>query len=204
MSRYDGNDAAGHTALGGDADLVGPLPGIVIHAAAMHDAEHVLNKFRGHRSLARDWVDAVVGQGRRHDGEIPAIHEHRTLAEVDFENVLGLTPNHIAVAHQIGNRAIAVSRLAFGAKDGLIEVEFAPGETRQGVSHGADALFWGIAGKKLRNRNRPGVHHRVVGLVRCVVENNRIKRIPRRLDADFVKNGRAAVTGEGMCIGEWF
>jgi hypothetical protein len=79
-----------------------------------------------------------------------------------------------------------------------------PGETRQGVSHGTDALFWGVAWKKLGNRNRPSVYHRVVWLVRRVVENNRIKRVPRRLDADLVKNGRAAMTGEGMCIGEWF
>jgi hypothetical protein len=41
-------------------------------------------------------------------------------------------------------------------------------------------------------------------VVRYVVENDRIKRITRRLDADFIENVRAAMTGEGMCIGEWF
>ena len=62
----------------------------------------------------------------------------------------------------------------------------------------------GYRREKLRDGNRAGVYHRVVGVVRYVVENDRIKRITRRLDADFIENVRAAMTSEGMCVGEWF
>ena len=43
LARDHGDDAAGDAALGRHADLVGPLAGIVVHAAAVHHREHVLD-----------------------------------------------------------------------------------------------------------------------------------------------------------------
>ena len=59
-------------------------------------------------------------------------------------------------------------------------------------------------GYNSHNGDGSGVHHRIVGAVRYVVENDRIEWISRRLDADFIENGRPAVAGKGIPIGERF
>src|SRR5918998_2673737 len=40
LTGYDGHDATAHAALGGDAYIEGPLTGGVVHAAAVHHAQH--------------------------------------------------------------------------------------------------------------------------------------------------------------------
>ena len=45
LAGHDGDDAAADAALGRQADAVGPLAGVVVHAAGVHDAEHVLDVF---------------------------------------------------------------------------------------------------------------------------------------------------------------
>src|SRR5437773_797967 len=40
----DSDDAATHTALGRDADVIGPMPRIIIHAAGEHDGKRAANR----------------------------------------------------------------------------------------------------------------------------------------------------------------
>ena len=43
LSRDDREDAAGDAALRRHADLVGPLAGIIVHAATVHHGQHVVD-----------------------------------------------------------------------------------------------------------------------------------------------------------------
>lgn len=47
-------------------DLESKLSGVVVHATAVHQAEHVLNSFVGKNPLPGDRTDSSVGEGARH------------------------------------------------------------------------------------------------------------------------------------------
>jgi hypothetical protein len=99
-----GIEAAGHPALGWNAHFVRPMPSVAVHAAAVHDGEHIKDEFGRHGG---NRVHAPIGQGRRHNREIPAIHEQRALLEINIEDVLGVALEHVAAAHQISDGPIA-------------------------------------------------------------------------------------------------
>src|ERR671916_3054068 len=52
LSGDDGHDAPAHAALGGDAHVEGPLTGGVVHAAAVHHAQHFSYVVEGKRPLS--------------------------------------------------------------------------------------------------------------------------------------------------------
>jgi hypothetical protein len=58
----------------------------------VHDGEHIMDEFGRHGGISANWVHAPIGQGRRHNREIPAIHEQRALLEINIEDVLGVAP----------------------------------------------------------------------------------------------------------------
>ena len=69
---HDGADAAADAALGGNADAIGPLAGVVVHAAGEHDAEHVLDVLLLDGPLLVIGIDAAVGQRGAHHGQVVA------------------------------------------------------------------------------------------------------------------------------------
>jgi len=88
LPRNDGDDAPRHAALGRHADLVGPLPGIVVHAAGVHHGENVAHILRLEHGFAGDRVGPVIGQRGGHDGEIASRDVDRALAEIEIEHVV--------------------------------------------------------------------------------------------------------------------
>ena len=55
-------------------DLESKLSRIVVHATAVHEAEHVLDSFVGKNPLPCDRTYASVGQGACHHGHALAVH----------------------------------------------------------------------------------------------------------------------------------
>ena len=47
-------------------DLEGKLSGVVVHATAVHEAEHILDSFVGKNPLPCDRADSPVGEGAGH------------------------------------------------------------------------------------------------------------------------------------------
>src|SRR4051794_3063902 len=88
LPRHHRNDTAADAALGGEADLVSPLTGRIVHAAAIHHAEDVLDVARLDRALPGDGIDAGVGECRAHHGQVVTIDERRALLEVEIERLL--------------------------------------------------------------------------------------------------------------------
>jgi hypothetical protein len=62
--------------------------------------------------LARDRVDAVVGERRRHDREVTAIHRDRTLAKVDLDDGHRIVFEDVEVAEHVPDRTVAMARAA--------------------------------------------------------------------------------------------
>ena len=94
LSRNDRDDAAGDAALRRHADLVGPLAGIIVHAAAVHHGEHIMDVFAWQRLDAGYRIDAAGGKRRRHHGQVGAGDAHRALAEIDVEHGLRRAADH--------------------------------------------------------------------------------------------------------------
>merc|ERR1719483_385377 len=57
---------ARHSRLGGQTNLECKLSGVVVHATAVHEAEHVLDGFVGENPLSGDWTDSPVGKSAGH------------------------------------------------------------------------------------------------------------------------------------------
>ena len=71
---------ARHSRLGGQTNLIksvifpvyisknleGKLSGVVVHATAVHETEHILDGFVGQNSFPGDWTDSPVCQGACH------------------------------------------------------------------------------------------------------------------------------------------
>lgn len=47
--------------------MEGELPGEVVHAAGVHQAQSVSHRLGAQNTLSCDWTKAAIGQSRRHD-----------------------------------------------------------------------------------------------------------------------------------------
>lgn len=74
---------------------------------------------------ARDWIHAVVGECCSHDRQIAAVAENGALLEVEVEDLVDVVADHAEVQHEVGDRAVAVTRGAFGHEDGHINLHLA-------------------------------------------------------------------------------
>ena len=91
--------------------------------------------FRLHRPLARERVDAAIGEGRSYDCEVHRVDQQRALTEIEIEVVLDVAVDHSGVQLQKSNCAVSVTRGAFGAIDILIHRQAPSGE---GLEHVED------------------------------------------------------------------
>jgi hypothetical protein len=181
----DGEDASAHPALGGNADLVGPLAGEVVHAARVHDAEHVADVLALQGSLAGDRVDAGVGERRGHDRQVPAGDRDRALAQVQLEGGLDVAVEHPLAAHEVGGGPVAVGRLQLRLVGLLVDRKVVvAGVAALSVHHPLDALGDVRALDQVGRGERPGVDHRVVRPVVARIELERVERVATRLDPD--------------------
>src|SRR4029078_5410132 len=141
LAGNDCNDAARDPALGGHADLVRPFASIIVHAAGIHHRQHVAHVFRLEHFLSGDWIGAVIGEHRRHDGEIAGGDVDRALAEIEVEHVVWIAFDHARVEHHVGDGAIAVACSLLGAKHRLVDTERSPGEIAEQREHVDGTLF---------------------------------------------------------------
>src|SRR5262245_29244190 len=61
LSGQHGDDATADAALGRQTDAVAPLAGVIVHAATMHDAQHVFYVLLVESAFAGERVDAAIG-----------------------------------------------------------------------------------------------------------------------------------------------
>ncbi len=118
-----GDDATRDAALGREADRVDPLARVVVHAARVHDTEHVRDVLGRERLLAGDRVGAAVGERRRHHREVAAVDEERALPEVQVEGIVDVTVEHPERPHQVRDRAVAVAGRGLRPQHGVVDVE---------------------------------------------------------------------------------
>lgn len=135
LAGEDGEDTAGDAALGGHADLVEPASGGVIHAAGGHDAEHAFDVFAAEGLFAGGGVDAAIGECGGHEGEVAAGDRDGALAEVGFDDRLGIGFEDVEIAEHVADGAVAVAGGAFGAVDGFVAGQFTAGVAFERLEH---------------------------------------------------------------------
>ena len=94
---YDEDDDTAHTRLGGQSNLEGELSTVVVHAAAVHETEDVLDGVTGQDSLASDGTDASIGQRtgqHRHTGRG---HLYGAGLDVEVQDVLDVDPSALVM-----------------------------------------------------------------------------------------------------------
>ncbi len=184
LGRQGGDDASADAALGRNADAIGPLAGIVVHARRRHHRQRAGNRVGCRHRLVGHRIDAAIGQRARHDSEIARRHEDRTLAEIDVEDVVDVALHYGVVVQQVTDGAVAVAGRALRLEHRFVDGQLASGEAAQRVEHaieGAAAL--GVV-DQARAGNRSGVDHRIERPI-VGVEADRIERFTARLDADL-------------------
>ena len=77
-------------------------------------------------ALAGHRVLAAVGEGRRHQGDVAAVDEHRALAEVAVEHALDVGVEDPEAAQHVADRAVAVAGVVLGRVDGLVDLQRPP------------------------------------------------------------------------------
>ena len=189
------DDAPGHAALGRQSDAIRPLARVVVHPARTHHAQHVLDAFVLERALSGERIHAVIRQRRRHDREHAAVDEQRALPEVEVDGLVDVAVDHAEAAHQVRERAVAVSRGALGFVDALVERELPPGERGKARPQHGLACLEVFSFDQSGRDDRTRVHHRVERAVRRV-DRDRVERVPRRLDAHSLHHELAAVLRE--------
>src|SRR5262245_55649893 len=125
MAGDDADNAAADTAFGRNADAVGPLAGVVVHAAGEHDAEEVFYKLLRDSPHFCDRIDAAARECGAHDGQIAAVNEYRALLEVEFERFFDLVADHAEVDHQMADGAIAMAGQALRHEDRVVDIDVA-------------------------------------------------------------------------------
>ena len=144
LPRQHREDAAGDAALGRHADVDHPLPRRVVHPAGRHHAQHPVDVLALQRPLAGQWMDAAVGQRRRHQAEVAAVDRDRALAEVEVERRLGVALEDAEAAQHVADRAVAVAGVALGLIDRGLDLQRAPGEAGVGAEQALLALGGGV------------------------------------------------------------
>src|SRR6266852_7808408 len=102
-------DAAAYAALGRDANPVYPLAGVVVHAAARHDAKNPDDVLRGRGTVVSDWVNASVRQRRSNQGQVATIDRYGALSEIEVQNRFWLVAEDIEVAKHMAYRAVSMA-----------------------------------------------------------------------------------------------
>ena len=97
-------------------------------------------------------VRAVIGERRRHDGEIAGSDVHRALAEIEIEHLVRVVLDHAGVEHHVGDGAVAVAGGQLGVEHRLVDIELAAGEAREQFEHVGDALLLRLALHHLGDR----------------------------------------------------
>jgi hypothetical protein len=111
--------------------------------------------------------------------------DQATLPGVQLGRNSGVGGQTAEAPEQRGQRTVAVVRLGGRCEDLGVQEQPATGEAGQPVHHELPAVLHGPAGGETRGRDRPGVDHRVAGLVRPVRGRHRRpepgrRRTPRR------------------------
>ena len=203
LARDHGEDAARDPALRRHPDLVGPLAGVVVHAAGIHHREHVAHVVGMIELHTGQRVDAVIGERCRHDGEVAAGDGDGALAEIEVERLDRVATDHAGVEHHIGDGAVAMAGCQFRAEHRVVDIELPRGEVRKQVDHGRGAFFRGFARHHRRDRDGAGIDHGVEGPVRDLVEHDGVERLACRLDADTVEHVGAAELLQREAMHEW-
>jgi hypothetical protein len=196
LARQHGQDAAADAALRGHADRVHPLAGEVVHPARGHDAQDALDELVSDGARTSDRIRAAVRERRRHDGQVAAVDEDRALLEVEVERVVGMLGQHVEVPKHVPDRAIAVSRLLFGAIDRVVDREAPAGVERIHRQEPLEPVLRRPPRDQARRRDRAGVDHRVERPPRVRVEADRVERIAAGLDPDLFEDALGAAVLE--------
>lgn len=211
LRRQCRDDTAADAALGRHADAIDPLPGIIVHAGTGHDRERARHRIGLHHLLAGHRIETVIGERRRHHGEIARGHQHRALPEIDVEHGVDVALDHGVIAQQISDGAVAVAGFALGFEHRFVDVERAAGEAAE---RGKDAVER-LAAARLVDQSgagdRAGIDHRIVGPV-IGAKPDRVEGIAARFDADdrldfvgaqhFQRQGKDEGLGDRL-NGEW-
>ena len=148
-------------------------------------------------------IDAVIGERRRHDGEVAAGDGDGALPEIEVEHLDRIALDHAGVQHHIGDGAVAMAGRVFRLEHLLVDLEPAAGEARRtGRACARCALLPSSPVHQLGDGDGAGIDHGVERPVGDLVEHDRVERFAGRLDADMLQHVLAPVMLERVAVHE--
>ena len=153
----DEDDDPTDPGLGRETDLECELPAVVVHPAAVHQAEHVLHGVAGEDPLPGDGADPPVSQGPGQHGHAGSRHLDGAGLDVEVQDVLDIHTSALVVRsaeergeviltvtvdslnllreaaglpHEVGQGVVPVRRVSLREEGGVLEA-WSDGRTRQ-------------------------------------------------------------------------
>ncbi len=156
----------------------------------------------GQDALAGQWLNAAIGERRRHHRQVATGDLDRTLGEVNVEGFVGVALNHARVQHHPGDRPVAVPGCLLGLEDDVVDGKLSAGKALEQRAHGLDARFDILALHQRGGGDRPRIDHGVERPVGYFVEDDRVEGVAGRFDADLGKRVFATIFGQHVAVDE--
>ncbi|MEY9184102.1 hypothetical protein ABIA41_005537 [Bradyrhizobium sp. USDA 313] len=188
--------------LGGNADAVDPLARIVVHARRRHHRERARDRVSAENLLARDRIDAAIGERRRHHRDVARGDQHGALPEIDVEDAGDIVRDHRIGLEQIADGAVTVAGLAFGSIDGLVVREVASGKAAERAADLLESVRALAVVDQAGAGDRAGIDHRVERMV-LGIEPDRVEGIAGGLHADRALDAAGTEQVQRQCEHEW-
>ena len=118
-------DGAAHPWLGGEPHLEGELPAVVVHAAAVHQAQDVPH-IRGVQHLVPGGgAHPAIGQGRPHHWQGLRVYLHAAGLEVQVQCLVEVSSfrETILFLHKVAHGEVSVRSCPLWQKDRIVEPE---------------------------------------------------------------------------------
>ena len=200
LAGQDGEDSAGRAAFRRHAHVVEPFARVIVHPASAHHAEDAFDEFAADGLFPGERIDAAIGQRGGHGGQVAAMGEDRTLLEIGIDDRHGVFVEHVEIAQHVADGPVAMPRGVFGLIDGLVDLEFPPGETVERRENAREANLRSRAGHQTGAGDGAGIDHRIARAAGFRIEGNGIEGIARGFDADFFQDLGAALIFEREAV----
>ena len=207
LARRDRDHAPADAALAGQADVVQPVTGRLVHPGDEHRGERRPAGGQVDHPFTRARVHAPVGERRAHRGEVLGGHRDAALPGVELDGLVGVDGQRTAGVEELGQRAVAVVRGDRREVEVVVEGEPTARERRQARQDPLPRLRHRRAARDQRGGgDRARVDHGVGAAVRAALHGGeRVEREPGGVHADagadLVRAEGAAGEGEHERLG---
>ena len=118
-------DGATDPGLGGQPHLEGELPAVVVHAAAVHQAQHVPDVGGVEHLVSGGGADPAIGQGCPHHRQGLSVYLHTAGLKIKVQSLVELSSfgKTILFLHEVAHREVSVSRCPLREKHRIVKPE---------------------------------------------------------------------------------